>query len=81
MEKYSLQLTVRDLQVDSPYNTYKYKGLPPGPIGNPGLDSILAAINPTKTAYLYYLSDKNGKLYYAKTYEGHMANRRKYLGN
>lgn len=81
MDKYSLQLTVSDLQVDSPYNTYKYKGLPPGPIGNPGLDSILAAINPTKTAYLYYLSDRSGKMYYAKTYEGHMANRRKYLGS
>jgi len=81
MNKYSLQLTVADLQVDSPYNTYKYKGLPPGPISNPGLDSIKAAINPTKTAYLYYLSDKQGKMYYAETYKGHMTNRKKYIGS
>ncbi len=80
MNKYSLQLTMKDLQTDSPYNTYKYKGLPPGPVGNPGLDSIKAALNPTKTSYLYYLSDKQGKMHYAETYKGHMANRRKYLG-
>jgi len=81
MEKYSLQLTVKDLQFDSPYNTYKYKGLPPGPVCNPGLDSIKAALNPTTTSYLFYLSDKNGGMHYAKTYAGHMANRAKWLPN
>jgi len=81
MEKYSLQLTVRDLQFDSPYNTYRYKGLPPGPVCNPGLDSIKAALNPTKTSYLFYLSDKGGGMHYAKTYAGHMANRAKWLPN
>lgn len=81
MEKYSLQLTIKDLQFDSPYNTYRYKGLPPGPVGNPGLDSIRAAINPTKTDYLYYLSSKDGTMHYAKNYQAHMINRQKYLSN
>lgn len=80
MNKYSLQLTMSDLQVDSPYNTYKNKGLPPTPVGNPGLDSIKAAIEPTKTKYLYYLSDKKGNMYYAETYQTHMVNRKKYIG-
>ncbi|MDP2665516.1 MAG: endolytic transglycosylase MltG [bacterium] len=68
-----------DLKVDSPYNTYIHKGLPPGPIGNPGLESIDAALHPTKTDYLYYLVDKNGVIHYATTYAGHQANQRKYL--
>lgn len=68
-----------DLSVDSPYNTYKYKGLPPGPIANPGLDSITAAIHPTKTNNLYYLTGRDGLMHYAATYAGHIANRRAYL--
>ena len=63
------------LKVDSPYNTYKYKGLPPGPIGNPGLDSIKAALNPLKTKDLYYLTGKDGKFYYSQTGFGHNKNR------
>lgn len=81
MEKYSLQLSMKDLQFDSPYNTYRYKGLPPGPVCNPGLDSIKAAIEPTKTTYLFYLSDRSGKMHYAETYKAHMINRAKYLGS
>jgi UPF0755 protein len=68
---------IKDTQIDSPYNTYKYKGLPIGPISNPGMDSISAALEPTETDYLYYLSD--GKTYYAKTLKEHAANRAKYL--
>jgi len=68
-----------DLTVDSPYNTYTHKGLPPTPISNPGLDSIESALNPTKTSYLYYLTDRNGVMHYAKTYAGHLANQRRYL--
>jgi len=68
-----------DLKIDSPYNTYVYKGLPPGPISNPGLDAIIAAIEPTKSSYLYYLSDKNGVMHYAKTFDEHIANKSKYL--
>ncbi|MDD2657273.1 MAG: endolytic transglycosylase MltG [Candidatus Pacebacteria bacterium] len=68
-----------DLKVDSPYNTYTHKGLPPGAINNPGLDALDAALHPTKTEYLYYLTDKEGVMHYATTYAGHQANQRKYL--
>lgn len=68
-----------DLTVDSPYNTYRYAGLPPGPICNPGLDSLSAAIHPIETDYLYYLSGKDGLMHYATTFAGHQANRKKYL--
>ncbi|MEK7109423.1 MAG: endolytic transglycosylase MltG [Patescibacteria group bacterium] len=79
--KNTFQLTKEDLRVDSPYNTYKYKGLPPGPIANPGMSSILAAVTPIKTNYLFYLSDKQGNFHYSATYAGQLANSRKYLGN
>ncbi|KKU58624.1 MAG: Aminodeoxychorismate lyase [Parcubacteria group bacterium GW2011_GWA2_47_12] len=72
-------LTDGDLMTDSPYNTYKYKGLPPGAISNPGLDALRAAITPIDTQYLYYLSDKEGEMHYAKTHNEHLANRAKYL--
>lgn len=75
----TFNLTADDLKVDSEYNTYKYKGLPIAPISNPGLDSIIAAITPIDTKYLYYLSDKDGKIYYAVNYEQHIKNRKKYL--
>ena len=68
-----------DLTVDSPYNTYTHKGLPPGPIDSPGLASLEAAINPTPSKYLYYLADKNGVMHYATTFAQHEANVVKYL--
>jgi UPF0755 protein len=68
-----------DLKVDSPYNTYTHVGLPPGAINNPGLDALSAALHPTKTEYLYYLTDAEGVMHYATTYAGHQANQRKYL--
>jgi UPF0755 protein len=68
-----------DLEVDSPYNTYKYKGLPPGPIGSPSLSAIQATITPIPTDALFYLHGKDGSLRIAKTYEEHLVNRRKYL--
>ncbi len=71
--------SLADLEVDSPYNTYAHTGLPPGPICNPGLESIQAALHPAKTDYLYYLTDKNGVMHYSTTYAGHQANRKKYL--
>lgn len=71
--------SLADLTVDSPYNTYMHKGLPPGPIDNPGLASLLAALHPIKTDYLYYLTGKDGLMHYATTYAGHQANLRKYL--
>lgn len=78
--KGSLQLTRQDLATSSPYNTYKVKGLPTAPIGNPGDVSIQAAISPDKHNYIYFLSDKEGINHYAKTYEEHLRNRRVYLG-
>jgi UPF0755 protein len=66
-------------EIDSPYNTYKYKGLPPHPIGNPGIDAIEAVLNPTETDCLYYLHDNNRQIHCAKTYEEHKSNIEKYL--
>lgn len=75
----TFEVTRTDLQTDHPYNTYTNKGLPPGPIGNPGLDSILAAAQPTKSNYIFFLSDRQGNFHYSVTYEGHLANKRRYL--
>jgi len=72
-------LTMEDLEIDSPYNTYKYPSLPPTPICNPGIAVINAVINAPKTDYLYYLSDKSGKMYYAKNIEEHNLNIKNYL--
>lgn len=77
--KYSLGLTTEDLKTDSPYNTYFYKGLPVGPIANPGLDAIKAALEPTESPSWYYLSDKEGNIYYSATYDQHLTNKEKYL--
>ncbi|MFA6397283.1 MAG: endolytic transglycosylase MltG [Candidatus Paceibacterota bacterium] len=77
--KGSSDLTVDDLKIDSLYNTYKYKGLPPGPICNPGIKSILAAIYPESSPYLYYLHDKDGNIHYAKTFAEHKKNKSLYL--
>ena len=71
--------TLEDLKIDSLYNTYQHPGLPPGPISNPGLESLSAALSPTETSYLYYLTGKDGMMRYAKTFEGHKANRARYL--
>jgi UPF0755 protein len=73
-------LTTVDFNIDSPYNTYIFKGLPPGPIGNPGLSAITAALHPASSSYLYYLSDpKTGKTIFAKTLDEQNQNRIKYL--
>ena len=67
------------LQVDAALETYKTKGLPKIPIGNPGLEAILASIHPQSSPYLYYLHDKNGLVHYAKTFSEHRQNIVKYL--
>ena len=77
--KGTFELTLDDLKTDSPHNTYKYKGLPVGPIGNPGEDSIFAAIHPIETKYLYFLTGHDGKMYYGKTFDEHKKNKAKYL--
>ncbi len=62
------ELTANDLAVDDPYNTYKYKGLPPGPIANPGLSSIMAAIYPEDSDYFFYALDTDGTHRFFETY-------------
>lgn len=75
-----LPLIPLDFKINSPYNTYTYKGLPPTPISNPSLQAVLAALNPIKTKYLYYLSDpKTGKTIFSETLEEHNKNIIKYL--
>ncbi len=74
-------LTQEDLQIDSPYNTYLNPGLPPGPIANPGLAAIEAVANAPQTDYLFYVSDKSGKLHFATSEEGHNSNITKYINN
>lgn len=69
----------KDRAIDSPWNTYKYPGLPPGPIGNPGIASIQAALYPEKNDYWYFLSDSQGKIHYAKTLAEQAANSARYL--
>jgi len=69
------QATSSDLKnIQSPYNTYENKGLPPTPICNPGLDSLKAASNPKKSSYWFYLSEPSGKTHYAETLEEHQKN-------
>ena len=75
----SLLLTKEDLDSKSPYNTYEHKGLPLGPIANPGIDSIKAVLNPKKTNYLYYLSDRHYTIHYSATFEQHKEKKQIYL--
>jgi UPF0755 protein len=73
------RLLEKDLQVDSPYNTYLNAGLPPGPIASPGLESIEAALYPEASAYLFYVTKKDGtgEHYFGKTYSEHLQNIKK----
>jgi len=70
------RLEESDLEIDSPYNTYLYTGLPPGPICNPGIDSIIAALEPTNGDYLYFVLGDNGRHIFSKTYEEHLKNKK-----
>ncbi|MCX8015285.1 MAG: endolytic transglycosylase MltG, partial [candidate division WOR-3 bacterium] len=65
------QLSLEDIQINSPYNTYLHIGLPPSAICNPGKASILAAANPAKTQYRYFAVDKNGRHHFSKTFYEH----------
>lgn len=62
----------KDLEIDSPYNTYKYKGLPPAPIANPDYESVMAAYNPATTDYLFFVAIGDGSHYFSKTYREHL---------
>lgn len=67
--------TAADLEIESPYNTYRNAGLPPSPIGNPGASSIEAVLHPTETDYFYFLTTEEGETLYARTLEEHAQNR------
>jgi UPF0755 protein len=62
------------MKFDSPYNTYRYPGLPPGPIANPGKSSLAAAMHPAETRFYYFVSDGNGHHRFAETLEEHNRN-------
>jgi UPF0755 protein len=68
-----------DKNIDSPYNTYKYPGIPPGPICSPSIESIKAVLYPTPSDYLYYITDNKLNMHYAKTFEQHNQNVNTYL--
>lgn len=73
-------VTLKDLEVNSPYNLYKYRGLGPGPFNSPSEEAILAAIDPAQTDYEYFVADiKTKEVYFAKTYEEHLALKAKYV--
>jgi len=72
-------LTEEDLQINTPYNSRRFSGLPPGPICNPGLEALKEVADPTKTDYYFYLHDKDGKVHFAKTLDEHNANVAKYI--
>jgi UPF0755 protein len=72
--RYRGTIYASDLQFDSPYNTYKFPGLPPGPIANPGVASLQAAMHPAHTSFLYFVSDNNGHHRFARDLEEHSRN-------
>jgi UPF0755 protein len=72
--RYDGVINQSDLQMDSPYNTYRYSGLPPGPICNPGRASLEAALRPAKTEFLYFVSDNQGRHRFSRTMEEHARN-------
>jgi UPF0755 protein len=73
-------LSSLDFKIKSPYNTYLYRDVPPGPIGNPGLSAILSATSPTASEYWFYLTDpETNRTIFSRDFDEHVANRRKYL--
>lgn len=78
-DAYTGKLSKQDLWFKSPYNTYRHKGLPPGPIGSVGLESLKAAAQPFKSDFLYFVSKKDGTHAFAKTYKQHLINIKKHL--
>ncbi|WP_100331658.1 endolytic transglycosylase MltG [Bacillus xiapuensis] len=77
--KHKSRVLYKDLKVNSPYNTYRVKGLTPGPIGNSGVSSIEAALDPESTDYLYFLASPEGEVYYSKTLKEHGELKEKYI--
>ena len=71
--------TIEETKINSPYNTYRYRGLPPGPISNPSLASIEAAVHPADSEYLFFLTSADGTAYFGRTLDEHIQNRERYL--
>jgi UPF0755 protein len=78
-EKHTTRFTIKDTKIDSPYNTYVYRGLPKGPICNPGMESILAAVYPEKTDYFFYLSAADGRTIFSRNFQEHLVAKHTYL--
>jgi UPF0755 protein len=79
--KHKERVLYEDLEVDSPYNTYKHKGLPPGPIANAGKDSLDAAVNPADTKHLYFLATAGGDVIFTNTLDEHNAAKAEHITN
>ncbi|MBI2483411.1 endolytic transglycosylase MltG [Candidatus Uhrbacteria bacterium] len=77
--KHDPRVTLGDTKIDSAYNTYQYPGLPRGPISNPGMDAIVAALRPKESPYWFFLTTKTGETIFSRTWEEHSANVRKHL--
>lgn len=77
-DSYKGTLTLADLRFNSPYNTYRYRGLPPGPIGNPGEAALRAALQPAETSFLYFVANTKGGHFFAKSLPEHNQNVRRY---
>lgn len=78
IKNFNGNLTRKDLETTTPYNTYRMRGLPPGPIASPGATAIHAAVNPAKTDYLYFVGDRKGRHVFTKSYKEHLEAVRKY---
>lgn len=76
--RHKSRLTLEDLKIDSPYNTYLHPGLPPGPIGNPGVASLAAAANPASTSYLFFVAKGDGTHSFSRSYSDHLLAQRRY---
>lgn len=79
-EKPKARLFFKDLEVESPYNTYRVRGLPPGPIGSPGIAAINATVNPEKTDYKFFVLKGDDAHFFSKSYKDHLAAKKKYIG-
>lgn len=80
MGEHKERLFNKDYEFEHPYSTYTNKGLPPGPIASAGIESIQAVLDPADTEYFYFLADSTGKNHFAETYDQHLANRDKFIG-
>lgn len=79
-EKPHKRIFFKDLEINSPYNTYKNNGLPPGPIANPGIPAIQAALNPAQTDYMFFVVKGDGYHQFSKSFSDHLKAKNKYLG-